>query len=1334
MSEAYKKFTAQDYAVVPFNAHKQYNFNSQSAHENQLRFYNVSWTSESISQYSSASSAYGSDTIETVKYNQLDHLFYKNFKNDTFNRLGYNNYLIHKRELYEKAQILSIPAGLYGHEIKPGTFYLSSSKNEIIDDSYGNLIISGTNINNYPSDIRKNVFRLDPIKGFKTYDLDTIPGYAVKLTDPQNKEAGITKRFWRRGTKHPFKTNNYTTNINLPETDDSYYFNSFKYNNVEFKKSKLGYGQYKYPSIDFDSIVGSHVISPHDDKFNFNDENFAISFWIEPKPIGHKILPQSSSIGQEFGGGIVYAVDDDFIYIISNTPIGRYFESSPWEWGQVGIDVGNVQSGPFSTPRVGDGFQQNKNIIATEAGALGFLGEKITNLNHNGYNDWYVPTLTEIHTAVTNLDIFNPNGTSTPQFTNIDASLKADGIPPSSFNSLLTSTEVNKTAYMVYVSGSLTGIATPKNIGTTGIGVTTTLPVRRFKITKKVGDNDTTKRYIICKSGTKTVIPSDLSPGTQAIKNTSRLGSSQPLNVLSEPQFPFEIYMQSSSLYFARSDGDNTMTINGKITGSSGHPELHHVLCQKSASRMEIHLDGNLIVSALDNLNKQTQNTANLYIGSKGSLSKKDANNFKEDISFYNGSLNSINIFNNSFNTASIKNISESVNASPYIGNIFYQNGFVTFTDQKSQNLSLPSTVPGTNELTTPIFNKRLQAFQYEGENNDPQLEIHHNKMNFNNDGTKLFTTAQARLNFNSNGPAPPFVNPNNHLFQFNLSIPYDIHSADLDGNPAGAGAYLSSTPKALAIDPSASYAIVSSSLKDNFINTIDFGFDNIGSKLFMVGSGYLTTSGTRHPSLADYPIQAHYGPSTTCPDGHLPVKDRALGMIGQLPLTSNFDISSGSGGSMDWENTKVEYLDYVEYHSHIDGFNQNAIDPNTGGPIDETTPLYMTVRGKKPRCFTFSDDGYYLYTYHQDYLERNPYNAGANSFKYRTGGADDPFGAGLMSSFVLEEWVLTTPFDISTIQHTGFYIHSDQHTNATHLGNPTLDISLSPNSYRFKRYGKVGRSLDMSTLVSPEGYPVKVNSIQFNSNKSKMWLSTSVTSISFPTGVVMAYGGLGEIGTTVGFGNWDAALVASSSIDPSEGETRLREGSKIWEYDLLVPGNIKTAQFNKTINLGKSEGVWEQAHPGNVQPFANGNPASFQITDKVGTGDMLWHPDGESFFTVNKSQRTLSHVVFDGNPQEEPQPYKVQFQGSHLIYEHEYQCTIDEHEFNDTLNITARKIQSTNSTELADFTTGSLFKPYITTVGLYDEDGELLVVGKLGRPVRASDETDTTIVLRWDT
>ena len=53
---------------------------------------------------------------------------------------------------------------------------------------------------------------------------------------------------------------------------------------------------------------------------------------------------------------------------------------------------------------------------------------------------------------------------------------------------------------------------------------------------------------------------------------------------------------------------------------------------------------------------------------------------------------------------------------------------------------------------------------------------------------------------------------------------------------------------------------------------------------------------------------------------------------------------------------------------------------------------------------------------------------------------------------------------------------------------------------------------------------------------------------------------------------------------------------------------------------------------------------------------------------------------------------------------------------------------------ELANFTTSSLFKPHITTIGLYNNNNELLVVGKLGQPVRVSDETDTTFVLRWDT
>ena len=167
----YKKFTVQDYAVVPFNAHKQYSYGSSSAASNRVTHFNTQWTSESISLYSSSSTYYGGDTKNVIKYNQIDHLFYRDFLTNHANLFWNFNYLKHKRNLFEKSNIISIPTGLYGQEIKPGSFYLSSSNQEVIDDTYGNLIISGTDVSNYPTDVRSNVFRLDPIKGFKNYSM-----------------------------------------------------------------------------------------------------------------------------------------------------------------------------------------------------------------------------------------------------------------------------------------------------------------------------------------------------------------------------------------------------------------------------------------------------------------------------------------------------------------------------------------------------------------------------------------------------------------------------------------------------------------------------------------------------------------------------------------------------------------------------------------------------------------------------------------------------------------------------------------------------------------------------------------------------------------------------------------------------------------------------------------------------------------------------------------------------------------------------------------------------------------------------------------------------------
>lgn len=95
-------------------------------------------------------------------------------------------------------------------------------------------------------------------------------------------------------------------------------------------------------------------------------------------------------------------------------------------------------------------------------------------------------------------------------------------------------------------------------------------------------------------------------------------------------------------------------------------------------------------------------------------------------------------------------------------------------------------------------------------------------------------------------------------------------------------------------------------------------------------------------------------------------------------------------------------------------------------------------------------------------------------------------------------------------------------------------------------------------------------------------------------------------------------------------------------------------------------------------------------------------------------------------------------FSSSYTIYETQYKCTIDESEFNFSQNPSIISGSVTNNVTTAsgviyDFATGSYFNPYVTTVGLYNNDRELLAVGKLAQPLPTSQVTDTTILVNID-
>jgi hypothetical protein len=104
-----------------------------------------------------------------------------------------------------------------------------------------------------------------------------------------------------------------------------------------------------------------------------------------------------------------------------------------------------------------------------------------------------------------------------------------------------------------------------------------------------------------------------------------------------------------------------------------------------------------------------------------------------------------------------------------------------------------------------------------------------------------------------------------------------------------------------------------------------------------------------------------------------------------------------------------------------------------------------------------------------------------------------------------------------------------------------------------------------------------------------------------------------------------------------------------------------------------------------------------------------------------------------------------LSFQNQVTIYQQNVICHVKDNEFNASYNPTLLKnnffsgsnfySQSLNSPlpQLKDFATASYFEPYVTTVGLYNEQNDLLAVAKFAQPIPLSQNTDMTFVVRYD-
>jgi hypothetical protein len=93
-------------------------------------------------------------------------------------------------------------------------------------------------------------------------------------------------------------------------------------------------------------------------------------------------------------------------------------------------------------------------------------------------------------------------------------------------------------------------------------------------------------------------------------------------------------------------------------------------------------------------------------------------------------------------------------------------------------------------------------------------------------------------------------------------------------------------------------------------------------------------------------------------------------------------------------------------------------------------------------------------------------------------------------------------------------------------------------------------------------------------------------------------------------------------------------------------------------------------------------------------------------------------------------QPFTSSYKSTVSIHELSVIANVDAGDFNMSTNLT---LTDDGDVNYKSFVSGSDFAPYITTIGLYNDAGQLLAIGKLAQPIRKRMDVDMNFLVRID-
>ena len=212
-----------------------------------------------------------------------------------------------------------------------------------------------------------------------------------------------------------------------------------------------------------------------------------------------------------------------------------------------------------------------------------------------------------------------------------------------------------------------------------------------------------------------------------------------------------------------------------------------------------------------------------------------------------------------------------------------------------------------------------------------------------------------------------------------------------------------------------------------------------------------------------------------------------------------------------------------------------------------------------------------------------------------------------------------------------------------------------------------------------------------------------------------------------------DLDLYINHSLNAGDHSTMVDSGQIRNQNPIILGGQQYSLEgiTNPTTNTRPSEFYMTRPFGGQMDEFRiyNGSLSNTQInymSASSGTGQNHW---GNVFY--EHGQIVLTHPS-SSYISKAPRTANVRFRNTTRITENLFTCEARASEYNQTFNPST--ISNHKTKELHKYTNSNNWTPYITRIGLYNDAGELLVIGSLAQPIQKMVDYDMSFVVRFDT